>query len=285
MVIGVAVSAATGACIESVRRRWLCFAAISAAGCASVNPVLAPSRVLPAEAVVVDVGGGYAAPVMAQELEGAVAAEARLAGGSDSVADREALVRGALAYGNTPVGVASYFAARAGLGSRAEGHIALLGGRLVRVGARRVFWIDRTESWSLSLGTQGRLAFQAGLLDGSVPGLSVLEGWLYGGDCTAVLGRTSSELYDLWFGLRAGYTHGNARMSLSRIRGGVPFESVLHRLEGAAAVGLRVGFGRLAAMAEIGAVFGYYWARSDQGIDGSGAMLSLVPAAALSYGF
>jgi hypothetical protein len=256
-----------------------------APACASINPTLAPARVLPAERIAVDLGSAYAAPLTAPALRDALDAAARLANGTGSDADRAALARGALAHGNTPPGVGSHMVARVGLGQRAEGHVGLLGGRTVRVGARRVFWTDPEEEFAFSLGVQARGAFYTAAIDSAVPGLVVPEGRLFGGDVAAVFGRTSSELYDLWVGLRAGYTYGSAQMALASVNGGLPFEATLHRFDAALTLGLRVGFGRVAAMAELETDFGYYWTASAPGFSSAGATLSLVPAAALSYGF
>jgi hypothetical protein len=263
----------------------LALVALLGSACASINPVLTPARVLQAERVVVDVGGGYLAPVEARALHEATEAEARLSGSSGSEADREALTQGALAFGNTPAGLASYVSARVGLGHGAEAQLALLGGRVVRLGARRVFWTDADEDWALSLGAQARGGFYALALQGTLPDLRVPEGQVVGGDVSAVFGRTASGIYDLWVGLRAGYTYGSAHMAHPQLHSGAEFDARLHRVDGALTVGLRVGFGRIAALAELETNVGYYWTGSSLGVSGHGAVLSLVPAAALSYAF
>jgi hypothetical protein len=256
--------------------------ALTTAGCASVNPVLAPARVLRAERFAVEAGGGYSALVADPVLDNARAANARLAQGTAQPGDEATLVRAALLYGPAPPGVAPYVAARVGTGNLGEAQLALAG-RVLRLGVRRVFWSD--ELWAFSLGVQARGALVVGLLDGVVPGLGVQESRLLGGDVVALLGRTSSELYDLYVGVRAGYTYGDSTMSLVNVAGGMPFGASGHRIDVAGVLGLRVGFGRLAGVMELDATGMWLWGRTSTGLDGSTSALLLIPSAALSYSF
>jgi hypothetical protein len=257
--------------------------AVGLAGCASVNPTLAPARVLPAGVVAADLGSAYNALAADSVLRRGHEASARLAAGVGTPQDRDDLVRSAVVYGQTPPGLAPYAAARLGVGHAVEVQLAALG-RIVRVGARRVFWSE--DRWALSLGAQGRFAFWPGALGGVPPGLEVRDARLVGGDLTAVLGRTTrGSLYDVWMGLRAGYARGDGTMALDPIvgGGGGAFDAAFDRLDVAATLGLRVGLGHLAVLAEMDTGVGLFWGRSSLGVAGSGSVLVWVPAAALSY--
>lgn len=251
--------------------------------CGTINPVLAPARVLGPGRVAADLGSGYSAPLVDGPLSAARDADARLARGEPSNGELEAaLVRGAVAYGATPAGLSPYVAARVGLPERVEMHLALAG-RAVRLGARRVFWTD--DVWALSLGAQARVAPTAWGAAGAIPGLSVPNAQVYGGDLNAVIGRTSSGLYDVWLGLRTGYSHGVATLQLARVNSGNPFDASLDRLDVSATLGARVGFGHVAALLELEADMSVLIGRSAIGIEGTGVAFALIPAAAISWAF
>jgi hypothetical protein len=254
------------------------------AGCASINPTLAPARALAPGAIAAELGSGYAAPVVDSSLAASGIAAQHASTGSVSDADREALQRAALAWGMTPAGLAPYAAMRAGVGAQTEGQIAWVG-RMVRLGVRHAFVAD--DVWAFSLGVQARGALWSDPFGSAVPLLSVQGSRVLGGDVTAVLGRTSARLYDLWLGLRAGYTRGDATLQFGTpaINGGNEFGASVDRLDVGATVGLRVGFGHLAALVEIEAAFGFFDGRLAAGVDMGGWSFTLVPAAALSWSF
>lgn len=260
------------------------FTAVALAGCATVNPTLAPARVLRAGRVAFDLGTAYEAPLLAAALTAAHAASREIASGNDTPANRDALAQGAVAFAQTPVGLAPYVSGRVGLEGNNEAHFAVMG-RAARLGARHRFWTDRTGDWALTLGLQVRAAPVAMLMDATVPGVSVTASWLAGGDLALVVGRTSSELYDLWLGVRAGYTHGEGSLVSTLLNGGAAFGATLDRVDAALTFGLRVGFGHLAGMIEIDLAGGYYRATASFGASASGGVLALVPAAALRLQF
>lgn len=264
----------------ALRRVFFVLVALTLPACASINPILAPARVLGPGRVAVDLGSAYNAPVAESTLREAREADERISRGVGSAQDRDALVRGALLYGAAPPGVGTYVSARAGFGNGFEGQLALAG-RVGRVGVRRVFWTD--EVWALSLGVQGRFAFVAAALEGPLRGLSVSESRLFGGDASMVIGRTSSDLYDLWLGVRAGFTYGNGTMALAQT--GTSFDAEGARFDLSGVLGIRVGFGRIAALMELETTFVYAWASSSTGVSASGTALVLVPAASLAYAF
>lgn len=268
-------------------RAWSCALAIAASGCASFNPVLAPSRVLPANTTSAELGSGYNAPLVDTTLSESNAAARQVAQTGVRTAQTDAAItRGALAYGQLPPGVGSYLGARVGLGNGFEGNLGLLGYTL-RIGGRRVFWTDADNKWSLALGLQGRFGLLVGAVNGAIPGLNVREGQIYGGDVSAVIGQNNSGIYDVYIGLRAGFTHASGLMSLDGVNAGATFNATHDRIEGAATVGLRVGFGHLAALMEIQAVVGYYWMSSDAGagLSGNGVAFAVIPAAGVAYTF
>ena len=253
---------------------------VCATACATASPALAPARVLEANRLVLDVGTAYQAPLDTTVLSDAREAEARLAAGGVSDADRTAVLRASRAYGLAPPGVASYVAGRVGIGARLEGSIAMIG-RSVRIGLRRA--LLESEGWTFSGGVDGRFAYLSGATDGTVPGLTVREAHFYGGDVLLAVGRTSRNLYDLWFGLRAGAGWGDARLEQAHL---VPsaLDATALRIETGAVLGLRVGFGHLAAAIELEAC--YAWVSGSDGHETLRAgSLALVPAGALSYQF
>jgi hypothetical protein len=207
------------------------------AGCATASPILAPARVLRPEKVELDLGTALLAPVAAGDLD-----QARSANASN-----EQIVRAAVAYAMAPPGVVPYVGARAGIGHDAEGSLALIG-RTVRIGARRE--VFRAGDFTLSAGLAGRFAFIAGALDGLMPDFAVQRSSVYGGEASLVAGITSRRIYDVWLGLRAGYQHSDATVQALAIQP-LSFELAAHRVEAAAAFGLRVGFGRLSAAIEL----------------------------------
>lgn len=257
--------------------------AVVLADCASVNPVLAPARVLSSGVVSADLGSGYQAPLVDSVLSEGHGSAERLAAGEGRTEDRAALVRAATVYGQSPPGLAPYVSVRAGLGHDTEVQLAALG-RVARVGARRVFWSD--GKWALSTGMQGRLAVWPGALDGLVPGLEVKDARLFGGDASVVLGRTTGgNLYDVWMGFRTGYTRAEGSMTFAQINGGGRFGSSLDRLDVSATLGMRVGLGRLSLLAELETNLGWFWGRSSVETVRSGLVLALIPAMAFSYMF
>lgn len=260
----------------------LCAVALGA--CATVNPTLTPARVLRSGQVAFDLGTAYSAPVSAPALVNAHVAADAIAHGGDTQGNRDALAQGAVAFAQTPAGPAIYAAARMGFAGDNEAHFALVG-RTLRLGARHRFWTDVSGDWALTLGVQGRVAPLAVLMDGTVPGVTVPSSWLAGGDVAMLVGRTNSELYDFWMGVRAGYTHGSGSLQIASMNSGAAFDATLDRVDAALTLGLRVGFGHIAGMIEIEAAGGYYQANASTGVNTSGGVFALVPAAALRLQF
>lgn len=207
------------------------------AGCATASPILAPARVLPPEKVELDLGTATVAPLGTGTLDDARTPNAT----------NEHILRSAVAYAMAPPGVVPYFSGRAGLGNRAEGSLALVG-RTVRIGARRE--VVRDGDFTLSAGLAGRFAFIAGALDGLMPDFAVQRSSVYGAELSLVAGVTRRDIYDAWFGLRGGYQRSDATVQALAIQP-LSFGLAAHRVEGAAAFGLRVGFGRLSAAVEL----------------------------------
>lgn len=256
--------------------------AVSVSACATLNPVLAPARVLDPSHVSVDLGVGYAAPVADRVLTDARRAVENANSGAATDADRTAIVRAAAGYGATPAGLGPYAAARVGLGGASEASIAWVG-RAFRIGARRVMWTDGV--WALSLGAQTRFAYVPWQGDEFVPSLSIRDTRLVGGDVTVIVGRTSAHLYDLYFGARVGYSHGAASVSHASIDAGTALSIAGHRVETAVVAGLRFGFGRVSGVLEIDAALMPFFASTSSGADASGLAFALRPAAALAIGF
>ncbi len=267
-----------------MRRSALVCAAVALAGCATVNPTLTPARVLRPGHVAFDLGTAYQAPVVATALAAAHTAAGEISRGNDTPANRDLLAQGAIAFAQTPPGPAPYVAGRIGIAGDNEAHLALAG-RTLRLGARHRFWTDSTGDWALTLGVQARVAPLAVLMDGTVPGVTVPASWLAGGDVALLVGRTSSDLYDIWIGVRAGYTHAGGSLQSASLNGGAAFGATLDRVDAALTLGLRVGFGHLAGMIEIDVAGGYYSAAASFGASASGGVLALVPAAALRLQF
>lgn len=238
------------------------------AGCATTSPILAPARVLPPEKVELDLGTAFVAPVATATLD-----EAR-----QPTATNEQILRSAVAYAVAPPGVVPYVGGRAGLGHGAEGSIALLG-RTVRLGARRELIHD--GDFTLSGGVAGRFAFIGGAVDGLMPDFAVQRANLYGGELSLVAGITRRDIYDVWLGLRAGYLYGDATVQAAAIQP-LSFDLEAHRVEAAAAVGLRVGFGHLSAAIELDLRMAWSTGgRAGQTVDA--LTWALVPAGSLSW--
>ncbi len=264
------------------RRRWFAAGALfGAIGCAAINPVLTPARVLRAGQVSVDTGSGYAAPLADTVLGPArvVAATSGMAPLSD--ADRTTLVRAAAGYGSTPAGIAPYVAVRVGVAGVNELQFAWLG-RAVRFGARRVLWTS--DVWAASFGLQARVGYAPGGGDEFASNVTIGNARSVGADAVLVVGRTSSGLYDVWLGARAGYQHGAASITFDRVQA-LPFGTAMHRFEFAAFLGLRAGFGPIAGKIELDFGVSPFWATSDVGARADGLALLLRPSAAIEFTF
>ena len=134
----------------------------------------------------------------------------------------------------------------------------------------------------MSAGLAGRFAFIAGALDGLVPDLAVQRSSVYGGEASLVAGITQRRIYDVWLGLRAGYLHGDATVQAAGVQA-TAFDLAAHRVEGAAALGLRVGFGRLSAAVELDLRMAWSTGgRAGESLDA--VTWALVPAGSISWG-
>ena len=232
------------------------------AGCATASPVLAPARVLPPQKIELDVGVAYQAPLDPSVLDTA----RQLHPSTDDT------LRAAVAYALAPPGVVPYVSGRAGLGAQSEGSVALIG-RTLRAGARREF--VHAGNFTLSAGLAGRFAF--------IPNFALQRSNVYGGELGVVAGYSSRNIYDAYFALRAAYLHADATVAASGVQP-LAFDLQAHRVEAAAAVGVRVGFGRIAATVELDARMA--WSRGGRSGEGLEALTwALVPAGALSYRF
>ncbi len=240
------------------------------AGCATASPVLAPARVLPPQKIELDVGVAYQAPLDPSVLDTA----RQLHPSTDDT------LRAAVAYALAPPGVVPSVSGRAGLGAQSEGSVALIG-RTLRAGARREF--VHAGNFTLSAGLAGRFAFIAGADDAIIPNFALQRSNVYGGELGVVAGYSSRNIYDAYFALRAAYLHADATVAASGVQP-LAFDLQAHRVEAAAAVGVRVGFGRIAATVELDARMA--WSRGGRSGEGLEALTwALVPAGALSYRF
>lgn len=238
------------------------------AGCATTSPILVPARVLRPGRVEVDLGTAFVAPIAASTLDE----------GRAPAATNEQILRTAASYAFTPPGIASYVGARAGIGHAAEGSLHLIG-RTLRLGARRELIHD--GDFTLSGGLAGRFAFVGGALDSLMPDFEVQRANLYGGELSLVAGITRRDIYDVWFGLRGGYLYGDATVQAAAIQP-TSFDLTAHRVEAAAALGMRVGFGHLSAAIELDLRMGWTTGgRDGQRVDA--LTWALVPAGTLSW--
>lgn len=261
--------------------------AVSIVGCAHSNPALVPARLMPAGRVVLDVGGAYVAPVAEPVLAQARVADERVRAGAPATdSDRESLARALTAFGATSNGPASYLALRGGLGSRLEMQGALINLRTARIGVRRAIGFEPEDKWAFAMGLAARVGIDPLAYRVVVPGAELRSAQVFGGDVTAQLGRTSSELYDLWIGARAGYTFGAASLMHPAFAGDGTFGAQLHRVELSMNLGMRVGFGRFAAVFELDTSAAFFFG-SAQSINAriDGVALSLIPSGALAITF
>ncbi|MBL8684114.1 MAG: hypothetical protein JNK05_33380 [Myxococcales bacterium] len=259
--------------------------------CAHANPALVPARIGRPGTIVADVGGAYVAPVAEPVLTaGRVADERVRAGNAPTDDERAAIVRAASAFGATSTGPASYLAVRGALGQRVELQGALINLRTARFGARRAFGFGPEDKWAFAMG----LAARAGVDVASyraAGGAELRGGEVFGGDFNAQIGRTSNELYDVWAGARLGYTYGGARLFHPAFVGSIGdaagvLSARVHRVELSFNVGLRVGFGRFAAVVELDTAMAFFWANADTTtVRIDGVALSLVPSTALAITF
>lgn len=237
-----------------------------------------------------DVGGSYTAPVAAPVLANALAANERVRTDPSNVtiADRALVTQALQVFAPAANGTAQYLAVRVGLPQRSELAFALLSLRGLRVGVRHAFWQDPDAKWTWTLGGNVRGGYDFASYGVALPGATLREAMIAGGEVTTQIGRTSSDIYDFWIGARAGYLYGAATVahpafsasSMGLLRGN------LHRAELGATLGLRVGFGRIAALAELEVLTTLFWASSESNdTRAQGVMLSLIPAGAIAIGF
>jgi hypothetical protein len=114
-----------------------------------------------------------------------------------------------------------------------------------------------------------------------MPDFVVQRSSVYGGELSLVAGITRSRIYDVWLGLRGGYLHSDATVQATAIQP-LSFELSAHRVEAAAALGLRVGFGRLSAAIELDLRMAWsVGGRPGESVDA--LTWALVPAGAISW--
>ena len=140
-------------------------------------------------------------------------------------------------------------------------------------------------NWALSAGLQARLAYVPWAGDEFVSTLALRETRVFGGDAVVLVGRTSSQLYDLYFGARVGYTYGASALSHPAVDAGAAIDASGHRVETGVVLGLRVGFGRVAGVIELDAAVTPFVASATGVASSSGVAFALRPAAALAFGF
>ncbi len=272
----------------AARRLVLAAFSVINVACAHANPTLVPARLMPAGRVVVDVGGAYVAPVAEPVLSSARVADERVRSGAPAATDaeREALARALAVFGATSAGPASYVAVRGGLGSRFELQGALINARTARLGLRRAVLFEPDSKWAMALGLAARAGVDPLAYRVVVAGAELRAAQVFGGDLNVQIGRTSSELYDLWLGARAGYTYGAASVFHSAFAGNGVIDTRVHRVELSANLGMRVGFGRFAAVAELDVTTAFFFGGAEA-INAriEGVALSLVPSGAIAITF
>ncbi len=270
----------------SVHVQSLLLATVATA-CAHSSPTLTSARVLPAGHSSIDVGGAYSAPVAEPVLASALEANARVLADPSNVTadDRVALTRALQVFAPTANGTAEYLAARVGLAHSTELSFALLSLHVLRVGARHAFWRDQDNKWTWTFGGNFRGGYDLASYGVVLNAATLRQGVIAGGEVSTQLGRSSSDIYDVWVGARFGYVYGAATVTHPALTMGT-LSGQLHRAELGTNLGLRVGFGRIAALLELEVLTTLFWASSN-GNDTrtQGVIVSLIPAGALSFGF
>ncbi|MDP3273648.1 MAG: hypothetical protein Q8Q09_00530 [Deltaproteobacteria bacterium] len=255
--------------------------------CAHGSPLLSAARLPRAREVLVEAGGSYLAPVAEDTLRPALEASTRASAGQPlQDSEREALVRAAAAYGVTSAGSAAYLSVRGSVARRTEMRGALLGLSTLRIGARQVLWQDADDKWTLTLAGHLRAGLLPLAYTAATPSNRVQNAWLTGVDAHVQLGRTSSELYDLYVAASLSYTYAAGAMQDPAVFMGQVFRTQLHRVDLGATMGLRLGVGRLSAIFELTAMgTGFVGTAEPTAQTLTGVGFSLLPAGALGVTF
>jgi len=192
--------------------------------CGGGAPLLHPAHTLPEGKVTFAAGtSGRFALGGLHDAERSLDDAAAIPGGATSFAERESFVKGALVRFAVAPGVAPFVAARAGLGQHNEAGLTYTG-RNFRVDGRHAFeW--PSLALSVGAGATGALSRPGDQPPHDVddqPGadtglrtvsLASLNG--YGLELPVLFGyRSSADVVKLWAGVRAGFEHDAASVSL-----------------------------------------------------------------------
>jgi hypothetical protein len=237
------------------------------AGCGGGAPLLHPAHVLPPGDV--SVGAGVSGQLALKPLPPPTQPGGQNAGSLQDLA--------------VAPGVAPWISGRMGLTGGNEAGLTYAG-REIRVDARHAFTLGRV-TLSAGLGASAILARRPG--DGSNAS-GVFGG---GADVPLLIGvKSTSDIYALWFGPRAGFEIVSGRLQLGGDEASL-FDVTARHFYGGLVAGMRVGFRHVHAAIELNAAYH----RADgafktSGTAGSGTstsvqQISLTPAGALEISF
>jgi hypothetical protein len=267
--------------------------------CGGGAPLMHPAHTL-AEGDVSFAAGtsGHFALGGLHDAETALDAAAAIPGGATSAEERSSFVKGALSRFAVAPGVAPFVAARAGLGHHNEAGLTYTG-RNFRIDGRHAFeW----PSLALSVGAAATGALsrpgdqpphdvndQPGADSGlRTVSLASLNG--YGLELPVLFGyRSSADVVKLWAGLRAGFEHDAASISLIEAPDtALASRAAATRYWGGGLVGFSVGLAPIEVRVEVDAAYQSVHGNlttQNGAVTADVAGVSLTPAMAISAKF
>ncbi len=285
----------------TLRSGWakVALAAVLLTGCGGGAPLLHPAHTMPEGDVSFAAGtSGRLTLGGLRDAEDQLDTAGATRGGATTPNERNGFVKGTLSRFVVAPGVAPFIAARAGLGHHNEAGLTY-SGRAFRLDGRHAFeWPNLALSIGvMATGALARPGDQPPHEVGEQPGgdtglrsvtLASLNG--YGLELPVLFGyRSSADVVKLWTGLRAGFEHDSANISLveapDTLLGST---AVAMRWWGGGLVGFSVGLAPIEVRVEVDAAYesvhGHLLTQSGE-LSGDVAGWSLTPAMAISANF
>ena len=273
--------------------------AVLLTGCGGGAPLLHPAHTLPEGDVSFAAGtSGRFSLGGLRKAEDQLDAAGAMRGGATTADERDGFVKGALVRFAVAPGVAPFVAARAGLGHQNEAGLTYTG-RAFRLDGRHAFeWPKLAISvGAAATGALSRPGDQPPHAVGDQPGadtglgsasLASLNG--YGLELPVLFGyRSSADVVKLWTGLRAGFEHDSASVSLLEEPDTLlASKASAMRWWGGGLVGFSVGLAPIEVRVEVDAAYeSVHGNLLTQGgeLSGDVAGWSLTPAMAISAKF
>lgn len=256
----------------------------AALGCAATSPLLVEPRLQHGGDVRMQVGAAAVAPIAGDlgEIRGARDRLGSYAATPSPISTEEALPAIALAFGARP-GVAPVIRSTVGLSKTVEANVHY-GGRDISVGGRWLVAEWRSAdagATTLSIGAVGRTLLRYRPADGYLGGVITDDVRGFGGSVPVILGwQSDAGLLIAYLGAIVGYEQVVGRVAFGS--DALARKVTIEHVDGAAILGVGVGFRKLRVGVELGARRDWLDATIDD-TKGKVSVISLTPAFALGF--